>query len=616
MLPELIKLFNCVALKPGTTLLPAKEVNLKAASAGYIVHPDACTVDALTVIESQSANFNTTFYADWEQVATLEEAEMKLLQLLHYISTYGTDYEGPTFTMNDLPAEMRFAELTLIMPCTEKDLFDRIMNMLASGIALNSNTVALLIRQLILLEEESGFSVNPERISNREAKTLYYKEKKIYPDDPFELMRLFMYEARGNALIINDKTTASGIYMNIPCIADIMSGLTEVQIENLASIFYRYKKIFLTMRRAAINFPFQGSKKFVSRINRLRKLAPRLHKPFQAPVLQSILNTTHSSDEILSALRRENSVFKLIRLLNYLNTAQSNNSMKVYVIRNRKIWIQIGKKNILPDDERIASIRMMVQERICNLLKGKSVKADGSAKTVRFPEFLNLAAPVSEKMFVGAVPYGSTYNLMTNNYIGIYWRNEWGTRDFDLWIVDNNNERIGWAAAHKKDNIMFSGDMTNADPEATEIMYCRGEWPDATIRVCRYNGKENSRFRLFFGCDTLTELPSNYMVNPDSIRLSEDLVSVSRETTVGIICGNKVCFTELDLNNKLIPSDLCQEGYNVERALQMHFSTFSSLKEILLAAGFKEFSNDCGTEPDIDLATKLSKDTLIDLLSV
>lgn len=615
MIPELIKLFNCVAVRPGEHLFKAETVNMLAARCGYLVHPDACTQDVVKFLESRQANFNSTFYESWEQVDSLHEAEMKVLQLVHYLSTYGTDYQGKTFTMNDFPKEMRFTTFTILMPCTEEELFSRITEMLESGIALNTETLDLIFEQALIYKREYGWSLVPEKIRNREAKAKYFISEGIYPYDGVELMRILMVAVKGSAMIINDRNTFNAITFNIDRVMAIFHNFDERHLKALAGVFYRYKRLLLIMRRSAKSSPLLASKEFIATINSIRRLARIFHRPFCEGVLQSVLTGRHSIEQIDSALKDETSPFVLIRLLNYINSVFLNRECRTFPIRNGKVFVSLREKDDKISKNDISIIRRMVMGRLAALIRPNALREDGTPLTVRFPEHLELAAPVSEKMFIGAIPYGSSYRLKANNYIGIYWRNEWGTFDYDLWMVGADGQRIGWAADLKSGNILFSGDMTTANPEATEIMYCRGTWPDCTIRVNRYNGLQGSKVRLFFGCDNLEELPKSYMVNPDTIQLSEDLTSDSKEMTVGVIKNNMVYFASLGSGNLRLPALQGDSPISFEKAFADHFSSYTGLREVLLGVGFKEYDHTFAAEPDIDLSGKLSKDTLISLLT-
>lgn len=607
MVPELIKFFKLVAVSYDEKLHDAVKVNEAAMKCGYIVHPDACTSDVLKFLETQEVNLNSTFYKNWATVEKLSELEMYILQMLHYMSTYGTDYTGPTFTMNDIPDEMQFSKFTLLMPCSERDLFERVSGMLNANVALAESTLDLLVEQLSLFYEKYGWKTDVDEVGNYEALARLCKLYNVLPSQPLSLFRYLVYCASGSSLVIKSSSAFSDIVNNVDGVAaDILESLNAEQLRGLSSIFYRFKPLFLAMRRNAVEHDRPKAK---GAINEIRRLARRYHKPLKAGVLESILNADHSTEIISSAIAEETNLFKLIKLANYLEQKINPSSYEVYLVRNGKVFIK-GSRKETHSDSHVLNIADMINSRIMELLKAKSKGAAAKALTVKFPADIDLAAPCSEKMFVGNVPYGSSYTLLTNNYIGIYWKNSWGTRDFDLWMVDQDGNHLGWAANHKSDQVMFSGDMTNADPEATEIFYGKDKWPDCTIRVLRFNGEQGSKYRLFFGNDNITDLSLNYMVNPDSIRFQEDMISDKKEQVVGIIHDKKVYFSSINAGNKRIP-DL-PESFTFESALGEKFSSYIKLKNLMLQAGFIEYDENSGTEPDIDLEN-LSKDTLITL---
>lgn len=607
MVPELIKFFELVAVSSDEKLLDAVKVNEAAMKCGYIVHPDACTADVLKFLETQEVNLNSTFYKNWATVEKLSELEMYILQMLHYMSTYGTDYTGPAFTMNDIPDEMQFSKFTLLMPCSERELFERVSGMLNANVALSESTLDLLVEQLSLFYEKYGWRTDVDEVGNHEALARLCKLYNVLPSQPLSLFRYLVYCASGSSLVIKNSTAFSDIVNNDDgVVADILESLNAEQLRGLSSVFYRFKPLFLAMRKNAVEHDRPKAKGV---INEIRRLARRYHKPLEVGVLESILNANHSPETVSSAIAEETNLFKLVKLANYLEQKISPTPFIVYLIRNGKVFIKESRKKEYPDSH-AGEIAAMIKARIIELLNVKSKDASGKALTVRFPADIDLAAPASEKMFVGNVPYGSSYTLLTNNYIGIYWKNSWGTRDFDLWMVDPNGNHIGWAANHKSDQVMFSGDMTDADPEATEVFYGKDKWPDCTIRVLRFNGEQGSKYRLFFGNDNITDLSLNYMVNPDSIRFQEDMISDKKEQVVGIIHDKKVYFSSINAGNKRIP-DL-PESFTFESALGEKFSSYIKLKNLLIQAGFIEYDEKSGNNPDIDLEN-LSKDTLITL---
>lgn len=599
----LIKEFNTVAVAPETPLIDPAAVNTIAVKAGYSVMPEACTAEVVEFLKQQSSNFNTTFYKSWQQVKDLSEQQMIILQLLHYLSTYGTDYTGSTFTLNPDAEKWHFDSLKVITACSPRQLFDRIEEIIETPVALSKNFLGNIYDQLEYFHNYFHWALQPDAVTNRELKTRLRLLYGIMPDSGDEIVGVLFYAATRSSLVIKNRASWNAVCRSNYPLSRLLRHLTEKQIEALASVFYRYKPFFLALRHALVHQ--ENAKSAIAIVNRISKLAPRLKKPFVTPPLQSLLARKYDDTVIENALRSERNPFYLVRLLNYLKSATTSRQLHTYIIRNGKVFVK--SSTLTPSKVQLASrLKAIAADTLNAVLNLESRDTDGRQRSVAFPQGLELAAPMSEKMFVGNIPYGSYFKLLPHSYIGIYWRNAWGTHDFDLWMVDTDGNRIGWSAKHKNGNILFSGDMTNANPEATEVMYCSGKWPDCTIRVNRYNGRPGSLFRLFFGTEEISTLPLNYMVPPESIRLVEDMESENVETTIAVIKDNVAYFSGIQTGNRCVPG----ENVSYEEALGTKFGAFISLREVLLNAGFREAASD--EKADIDLR-HLQKDTILRL---
>ena len=229
---------------------------------------------------------------------------------------------------------------------------------------------------------------------------------------------------------------------------------------------------------------------------------------------------------------------------------------------------------------------------------------------VKFPEKVILACPSSEKNFIGNYPFGSWYPLSENNFFGIYWKNEWGTHDFDISFVDLGGQKVGWNSAYNTGHAVYSGDMTNADPEASEILYCKGTCDDGIIFCNRYNGEQGSRFRFFFGQEVITDLKRNYMVDPNSIVVNEDLTSDLRQSMIAAVSGGKIFMMSLGVGNSRVSAGM--DASDKASIIARKAACFVDLKSLLLKAGFTEVAE--GEQAELDLED-LHKDTLISLFS-
>ena len=97
---ELIRLFG-KELESSSAKLDFATVNRKALPKGYFVTPGACTEETVVYLREITLDPNSTFYRDWDDVTSKDRFELLVDQLMHYASTYGTDYNGDTYNPND-----------------------------------------------------------------------------------------------------------------------------------------------------------------------------------------------------------------------------------------------------------------------------------------------------------------------------------------------------------------------------------------------------------------------------------------------------------------------------------------------------------------------------------
>lgn len=631
-------MLQVVAVAPGEKLLPAAEMNKFAMKCGYLVAPEACTESCMAFLQSQDANFNSTFYSDWHTVENLDELDMRLFQALHYLSTYGTNYTSIPFVPNDEPVKLMFEEFTLIGACTEAELMDKIKGMLCSGVALRGDTLNLLMEPIRDFYQRYGWKVSIDDVANREALVRLCDLYNIVPSDPMGLFRYIVYVTTHQSVIVQNRQLFSILEACAYKAAPVFGRLSFGDMRRLSTLFLRYRRVFLALKRGFNKIihnlgsrqpweknPLSSDEKLlladahmaVKAVNKIARLSHKYHKPFVPGVLESITDVSHSPEEIKAAIEACCSPMRLIKLIGYLDDCIAYPPMRAYVIRNGKTFVKRREGDTYFSTlfaDRLTILRRLVYYRLLDIMESRSHGSDGKPLTFRLPENLELAAPVSERQMVGGIPFGSSCSVARSSYIGIYWRNEWGTRDFDLWVVDLDGDRVGWDEVHKNDNFLFSGDMTNADPEATEVMYCRGDWPDSTVRVCRYNGEEGSLFRLFLGQDKIKKMSVGYMVDPNTIHLTADLVSEHVEQTVAVVADHKAYIVDLGSGSRQVP--FANGIFSLERALGLRFDSALKIRRLLLDSGFVEFKDDDDPEsiPDIDL-THPTKDALIALFA-
>ena len=387
--------------------------------------------------------------------------------------------------------------------------------------------------------------------------------------------------------------------------------LTSEQEKRLSRIFLRFKPIFLAMK---------GSKegKVGSVVNRLRRLAEKNHKPFKIGFWESIIKTEQPMDEVKKRLEDLDN-FRKIRLMMLCKERMNfQTTSGVFTIRNGKQFI---RENYTPKYNKnwVSRLYFAIEESLCNSIRGK-------ACVVRLPENYSIALPTSEKSFVGNFPYGSSFEMTQNNVLGVYWRNEWKTRDYDLSYSDLGGNRIGWNSSwyngsnrdSDSSSVVYSGDITDANPEAVELMYIRNDAPDGILMLNKFYGEDNSKFRFFFANECLH--PSSmkgHMVDPNNIKFDTMIDFIGQgQKTIGLMLDNRFYLIDMQTGKNRVSTG--KYAPIIVEAMKKKAKSFIDLKEILLRAGFtlwepaKEGEDE--VKPDIDFCN-LEKDTLINLLS-
>ena len=631
---KLIKLFNVALVENAPSKDMFKTVNQLAAQVGYFVHPDVCNESVLAFLKEQSINPNATFYKNWEDVTSKTRLELALDQVLHYLTTYGTDFAlGNGYVPNDAenaaPA-IDFKNFKVIMPISADDLFNRCWNMLCSGVALKGDTMRA-VADYVIEHVHNGKMINVDSIKNREALIYICDALNIWPENAHNLFRLIMYKTTGDTMIVNNDDTIRRIKIS-GHIFDF-NKLADDDLTRLSSIFLRYKNLFIAFKH----------NKYVdnrSAINKLRKLAVKNHKPFKAGFWQTLFSELKSAEEIKAHLG-ELTTYKKIALMQLCKERYMMPKDNLYFIRNGKQFLKINEavdtttKELKDKVFYAAVIYNILKDSVIETLKANSEKdvvvtlnEDGTpAETKKFPKVVKLysgmhiALPSSEKSFVGNYPFGTQFDLTRNNLIGCYWRNSWGTNDYDLSLIDIKGHKIGWNASYYNmpQNIVYSGDMTNAEPEATEIIKIANPSDvKALIKINQYNGASKSKFELFFGQSDKPfryEAYQNYMVDPNEIKFRATIEHENKkEMQVALVGNNKITLMEIHSGNKIVSGSNNRHNDDYIKALMSKTEYFVDAEEMLREAGFQIVDENYTGEVDIDFAN-LDKDSLLSLLA-
>lgn len=620
---KLIRMFN--------KALPGEEVDYKkiaeaATRAGYIVDPKCATVDVLKFLREQRMNPNSTFYKTWDDVVSKSRLELYLDQIKHYASTYGNaensviaqattkgtvDVEygikGNGYVPNAEPPVVDYTKFRVIKAASEEEIRDDILAMFESGSAMSSDTIDVCID--FLKENHFLKSINIDSIKNKEAQTIIAVKTKKYPSDEFGLLRAIVYTYTGSAMLIKDRisiNTIKGVNGFTPKDHFDFAILSERQLINLSRIFLRYKPLFLAMKG------YEDNAKYV---NKIRRLAEKHHKPMQKGFWETVLTLNEGVDKkarLQSAKSKisELNNFRKVQIMQSIRERMVGKDMdgKMYVIRNGKMFVREGY---------VPTIDLEYLMNLYNILKDalvESLKAKATSFYVR-PE-LHLACPTSEKNFLGNYPMGTSVEFGdSDNVIGVYWRNEWGTRDFDLHVLDDRGYQFGWNSSYSSGDVIYSGDMTNADPEAAELFYFKKGVPDGVVNLNKYNGANISRYRLFVAKENMSKkLKSNgsrwredfdFMCDPNNIVFEAMLdFNGSGQQTIAYLHNSRLYLMKL------------QSGYGrvstrtnnniIQQANKVKADSYIDLIPILEEAGFTRLNSADGTV-DTSKASELKK---------
>ena len=198
---------------------------------------------------------NQTFHKSLATVLNTSEEDLLIEQLFHYFTTYGFESLG-IYSANTvyIPAEKLNVpklkgkiKLTNITPITEKELKEKVWDLITSSIALSKTT----IQDILNLSEYLGVTKdNIDEITNRELKVALYDELGLIPENNLEFLRFLTYKITGKTLLIKDKATLRSFDLSDKIqILKIFNEYKELYgLKPLSEIFNRFKPLFLSLK--------------------------------------------------------------------------------------------------------------------------------------------------------------------------------------------------------------------------------------------------------------------------------------------------------------------------------------------------------------------------------
>ena len=575
-----IKLFGKAIQGTGINFNVAKE----AAKKGYIVNPECDGDSVLRFLETLPNNVNTTFYKEWKDVTDKSRLELLLDQVMHYASTYGTNHEGDAYIPNDNPTKVAFEDYKYIDMITYDELKNKVLTMLYSGIALKGET----IDDLVYLVDQYDFNIDLDKVKNKEAMCKLSTALKRVMKDPVEMMRYLVFQYTGKTLLIKSPEVIRAIKANpLPIVDKLIETMTYQHdidgYETMASVFHRFKPLFLAMKK--LN---------EKTINKLRRLAKKHHKPMIIGRWENVL-TTGDVSWITQEEVDKLSNFKKLSLMKSIRIRSKRTGIVPVRVRNGKQFITYKTQ---PYHATLTGLYDELRNSVIDSLAKKACK-------VKLPKNINLVAPTSEKSFVGHIPSGSFIDMKHDAIVGIHWKGADGAQDLDLSMLDIDGRKIGWNSRYSTDGVIYSGDMTSANPEATELVYCKQGMPDGIVCVNKYHGDDVCKYNMFLATENITPT-MNHMVDPNSIDFMTEL-SIEGQSSVGMFVSNRFIFMNVETGKGRVSSSKKRDTDFLKHS-QKTSGCNERISTLLAYADF-EFTDD---NADIDLSTS-DKSTLIDL---
>lgn len=443
--------------------------------------PRSIAQTAISFYGYNNETFNKTLFESFAAVANMSRDEFYLTQILHYLTTYGTNFTTPfvvgerTFT----PEETKALKITIIRAESASRSLERINELFATTVAPKAQNIHYY-RALAPLT-----TIAPEEVKSRELMIIMCAERDIKPSDPEMLFRYLVYCATKETLIIKNKSLIGMIKHAARNNIELINSLTENEMKALASIFYRYKPLFLAFK----------TPETASVINKIRRLAVKYHKPQSANTIKNFVNLSseEQSTIIARATNRE-----LIKLYNALAVPSGT---RLFQIRNGKIWVR--------EEEKEGKVSIGLFDKICaasaiGIELHKRLK-NYRGMTVYIPRGISYAVPYSEKQFSGAIPWGTAINATDEENaftIGVHWVNDPDESGCDLDLHAHTPTRhFGWNSDYISGDgeIIYSGDMTNAPAPkgAAESFYINNINEPVILTLNAFRANKNKQFQFF-----------------------------------------------------------------------------------------------------------------------
>lgn len=551
-------------------------------------------------------DWNKSFHKSWEKIATAPMEQLVFEQLVHYFSTYGMEDVGLK-AMPLLPVERvlsdpdavpnvrAFTIIRMVDDATVKSMIDNYLRVTA---APNHSKMDSIVSLMCLTD------ISAEDIKSFELRCVRYEQCKTVPCRGDEFLRYISYLATDSTLLIKSDRAIKAIKSaNTGTKEKIVGCFAKADLTELSKVFLRNKKLFLAFKQYPGCAPL---------INKIRRMAVQNHQPLSDVNVQNFTKLMQEGrDSEAQKVLKSCSNRQLIKLVNALNGQGRESIPRVFNVRNGRLFVKEG----VASSANPAFVQMLVEE-LARRFTGKL-----AGQTFYLPQYVDYAVPVSEKQFVGNIPYGSRISLDAEAFCAaIYWENHRGMRtDLDL-HMQSPTQSFGWNSGWRSSGVLYSGDVTDATNGAVEAY--RFQPSDGDMYILTLNNYtssvRNPEFKFFMTnsksaavCDIKDALFSPIPLN----------VSEGNAMTLGLFHGKDFVFYGGALGSHIVPTEKLY--YEFLTALINRTRTTFKMSELIRIAGgmlirdeteLKEMDTET-LEQVVDLSpSALTATTLLDLV--
>ncbi len=612
-----LRLFNAIQIDRQEACIHLPATLERTIRNGYVLDPAIQGEDGLldtieSVIGISGEKANAAFHKSWSVVRDSSMEFLVIQQIIHYLTTYGFEQLGiyqkdavyiPSEIL-EIPSIQENIPLVVIRAMDAQEILAGILH-LASGIALSQQT----IEDLLTIIKANGYDSSLiQQVGNRELKGLLYDYYHLVPYEPVEFLRYLISKLTNESLLIKNEYMIEKIKQSD---GKILDAIILDSPDDLASIFLRFKPLFLAMKTISTNKNY---------FNQLRKKANKMHKPISGDYLSGITAQLKSNDLDLTAFQNcmsKTSIFRKIRLAYALKHRIHASDSIVYRIRNGSGWAcsfewPVGLEN-------------KIQQALDIVLSSivSDIRKNVEGKTIYIPSNIHYALPATEKQFTGNLPSGTYFSVPEDIIVGIHWMNKNKRIDLDLSVISESG-KIGWDSVYRSagNDVLFSGDVTDA-PEpngASEFFYIQRLEREAMVLMTNYyNFQKGDEIdaKIIIAHEKPMIFSKNYLVDVNNLLASANIKITKKQNILGLLVNidgeNRMYFANVSIGNSITSSGN-EHSTHARKYLVSRFLNSLELRAVLSAAG----ANVVEVLPDGDVINlspaSLDKTTLIELI--